>query len=261
MYGKIFESMYDGTLSADWRALVTFQQMIVLADSEGVIDYTPPALSRRTGIPLDIIERGIERLEQPDPYSRSPEAEGRRIVRLDEHRPWGWHIVNYDYYLGIARMSDKREKAKERKRKQRERASQDTEKQEVSHLNDECHADVTPLSTYTYISISKVLVNKLKEVYPKRAGSQPWGRAEKAINARLEEGHAEDEILSGAARYADFVSATGKVGTEYVMQAATFCGPDKHFLEAWDAPKSKSERKQDRNIEAAMQFLGETNET
>ena len=159
MYGKIFESMYDGTLSADWKAMVTFQQFIVLADSEGVVDYTPPALSRRTGIPLDIIEHGIEKLEQPDKYSRSSESDGRRIVRLDEHRPWGWLIVNYEHYRDIARHSDKREKSRERKRKQRERERQAVDSKDVSHNVTPCHASVTPLSVS--VSVSKSISEDL----------------------------------------------------------------------------------------------------
>ena len=87
MYGKIFDSMYDSTISANWQGMVTFQQLIVLSDSDGVIDMTPPAISRRTGIPLDIIEVGIEYLESPDVYSRNPNEDGKRIIRLDEHRP------------------------------------------------------------------------------------------------------------------------------------------------------------------------------
>ena len=114
MYGKVFESMYDGTLSADWKAMVTFQQFIVLADSQGVVDYTPPALSRRTGIPLDILEHGIEKLQQPDKYSRSPEMDGQRIELIDDHRPWGWHIVNYEHYKRLASREDKREKDRKR---------------------------------------------------------------------------------------------------------------------------------------------------
>lgn len=143
--------MYDGTLSADWKAMVTFQQMIVLADSEGVVDYTPPALSRRTGIPLDIIEHGIEKLQQPDPYSRSPDEEGRRIRLLDEHRPWGWHIVNYEHYCALATKAQQREQAKERKRRQRENRSQVTDSKG-------CHADVTlchaPSQNVTVVSTS-----------------------------------------------------------------------------------------------------------
>lgn len=159
MYGKIFESMYDGTLSADWKAMITFQQFIVLADSEGVVDYTPPALSRRTGIPLDIIEYGIEKLQKPDKYSRSPDSDGRRIVLLDEHRPWGWVIVNHEYYRDMSRRSDQREKSRERKRRQRERESQAVDSKE-------CHAmsqNVTPPSSSSYSSSSLVIEEGVNE--------------------------------------------------------------------------------------------------
>lgn len=119
MYGKIFDSMYDGTISANWQGLVTFQQMIVLCDADGVIDMTPPALSRRTGIPLEIIEKGIKYLEAPDPYSRTPDHDGARIVRLDEHRPWGWFIVNHGKYRSMVDADTKRQQTRERVRKHR----------------------------------------------------------------------------------------------------------------------------------------------
>lgn len=156
LYGKIFESMYDGTLSADWKAMVTFQQMIVLADSEGVIDYTPPALARRTGIPLEIIEHGIEKLQQPDPYSRSPDSDGRRIVLLDEHRPWGWSIVNYEHYRDMSRASDRREQSRLRKQKQRERESQDTDSEQVSRDVTLSHA-MSRMSRHISVSVSEYI--------------------------------------------------------------------------------------------------------
>lgn len=108
MYGKLFEQMYDGTLADNWQALITFQQMIILCDDSGIIDLTPGAISRRTGIPLEHIETGIQALESEDPYSRTPEEGGRRIVRLDDHRPWGWRIVNHQKYKQIASYEDKK---------------------------------------------------------------------------------------------------------------------------------------------------------
>ena len=58
--------MYDGTLATKgpWQALVTFQQLIILADRNGEVDMTPEAISRRTTIPLEIIEHGIKALEE-----------------------------------------------------------------------------------------------------------------------------------------------------------------------------------------------------
>lgn len=111
MYGKLFASMYEGTLveRGPWQALVTFQQMLILADRTGVVDMTAGALSRRTTIPIDIITTGITALEQTDPGSRTPKAEGRRILRLSEHRDWGWKIVNYEEYRKIRSEDERRE--------------------------------------------------------------------------------------------------------------------------------------------------------
>jgi len=125
MYGKIFESMFDGTLTEDWQALITFQQMIILSDADGVVDMTPSAITRRTGIPIEHINAGIVSLELDDPYSRTPDHNGKRIIRLDDHRPWGWFIVNHEKYKLIQNAEDKRQQARNRKRKQREKESQD----------------------------------------------------------------------------------------------------------------------------------------
>lgn len=121
MYGKLFAQMYDGTLATEgpWEALVTFQQFIILADKDGVVDMTSEAISRRTTIPFDIISTGIKALEQPDVASRSPDEEGRRIVRLSDGREWGWRIVNYIHYRNIRSQEERREYMRNYQRKRR----------------------------------------------------------------------------------------------------------------------------------------------
>ena len=94
-----------------------------------------------------------------------------------------------------------------------------------------------------------------RKAFPKRSGAQPWSRALTVIRARLKDGSSWSEILAGTERYAKFCDATTKTGTEYVMQAATFCGPEKHFLEPWEPPATKSELRQDKNIDAAHEWL------
>jgi hypothetical protein len=110
MYAKIFRQMYRGTLATvgPWEALVTFQQLIVLADQEGVVDMTIDAIVRETTIPIEIIRKGIEALEKPDPESRTPAEDGRRILRLRENSTWGWQIVNYEHYRKLKREEDRR---------------------------------------------------------------------------------------------------------------------------------------------------------
>lgn len=121
MYGKIFDSIYDGTLAEDWRALITFQQFIILSDADGMVDMTPQSISRRTGIPIEHIKAGIEILEKEDKFSRTPDEKGKRLELIDDHRPWGWHIVNHEKYKNMRDADTIRAQTRERVRRHREK--------------------------------------------------------------------------------------------------------------------------------------------
>jgi hypothetical protein len=111
VYAKVFAQIFDGSLCTHgpWEALVTFQQLLVLADQEGNVDMTAEAISRRTTIPLEIIKTGIAALLKPDPQSRTPTELGRRIIPLSDGRDWGWLVVNYKQYRQLKREEDRRE--------------------------------------------------------------------------------------------------------------------------------------------------------
>lgn len=126
MYGKIFDSMYEGTLYGHWEAIVTLQQMIVLCDADGIVDMTPQAIAARTSIPLEIIQKGIQVLSEPDPYSRTPGAEGRRIELIDGHRPWGWHLINHEKYKRMQDADTIRQQTRDRVRRHREAKAAET---------------------------------------------------------------------------------------------------------------------------------------
>jgi hypothetical protein len=180
MYGKLFASMYDGTLATHgpWQALVTFQQLVILADPEGVVDMTVESVARRTTIPLEIIEVGICSLEEPDPASRTPTEEGRRIVRLSESRPWGWRIVNYGFYRNIRNEIERRNKRREyhkeyarNRRKARQQSVNNS--QQIQHSSTDVNG-VTPSSkketvrrtTNTEDPRTAVVLSRYKELHP-----------------------------------------------------------------------------------------------
>lgn len=119
--------MYDGTLGTrgPWQALVAFQQLVILADKHGQVDMTAEAIARRTTIPVDIITVGIAALELPDPDSRSPDEDGRRIVKIDPDRSWGWRVVNYDHYRKIRSEEERREYHRRYMRERRAKANSD----------------------------------------------------------------------------------------------------------------------------------------
>ncbi|TXT70715.1 helix-turn-helix domain-containing protein, partial [Enterobacter hormaechei] len=77
---------------------------------------------------------------------------------------------------------------------------------------------------------------KAWQAYPKRAGGNSKAAAWKAWKARIKDGVNTEAMLTGVNRYAGYVRATGSAGTQYVKQAATFFGPDRHFEEPWQAP-------------------------
>jgi len=126
MFGKIFVQMYDGSLGTrgPWQALVTFQQLIVLADRDGTVDMTAEVIARRTSIPLEVIQIGLKALAEPDPASRTPDFEGRRIVPISEHRDWGWRLVNYAKYRSIRSAEERREYNREYWHKRKDRQNQ-----------------------------------------------------------------------------------------------------------------------------------------
>lgn len=76
------------------------------------------------------------------------------------------------------------------------------------------------------------------DAYPKRAGGNSKAGAFKAWKARLKDGVKPDDMLAGVKRYAAYARATGSVGTQFVKQAATFFGPDRHFEESWQSPSA-----------------------
>jgi hypothetical protein len=141
MYAKVFAQMYDGSLCTQgpWEALVTFQQFLVLADQDGVVDMTAEAISRRTTVPLEIIKKGIKTLVLPDPQSRTPTEDGRRLVPLSEGRSWGWAVVNYKHYRQLKREEDRRDYHREywHKRKATQQTQQTQPNQPIAEAKAE----------------------------------------------------------------------------------------------------------------------------
>ncbi len=67
--------------------------------------------------------------------------------------------------------------------------------------------------------------------YPRRAGGNPKKSAYRCWRARVRQGASEDELEQGVVRYARFCDATGKTGSEFVMQASRFFVSDDHLRE------------------------------
>jgi len=119
MYSKVFQQIFDSSISEDHVVRHIFMDLLVLADRHGEVDMTIFAISRRTNVPLEAVRRAIERLTEPDPDSRTDVEEGRRLILIDHHRDWGWRIVNFAHYNAMRNEDARREYFREYKAKRR----------------------------------------------------------------------------------------------------------------------------------------------
>lgn len=141
MFVKIFTQMLDSSIVETPEVRFTFMDMLLLCDVNGVVDMTHEAFARRTNRPIEIIRSTISELEKPDPRSRTPDAGGARLQRLDAHRDWGWFIVNYERFRKIASDEQRREKTAARVAKFKSKMNEENEAQlsfsnaSVTHAN------------------------------------------------------------------------------------------------------------------------------
>lgn len=124
--------------------------LLVLADSDGAVDMTHEAISRRTNVPLEEVQRYIAELCQPDAKSRSQLHEGKRLIPLDVERDWGWIIVNYAHYRQVRDEEARREYFRSAMRKSRKK----------KRVKDKCLTDLTTVNRVQPLASASSSVSK-----------------------------------------------------------------------------------------------------
>jgi hypothetical protein len=96
MYGKLFASCFTGSMSGSGpQMFAVWAYILANADSEGCLELNPKIMAVAIGMTTDEVKAVIERLQQPDPDSRSKDQEGKRLIKSGE---FFYQIVNYDKY-------------------------------------------------------------------------------------------------------------------------------------------------------------------
>lgn len=116
----MFSQIFDSSIADNHQHRHVFMDLLVLADSDGVVDMTAEAIARRTNVPLEVVQEAIVALSAPDPRSNSQNEDGRRLLPIDDRKPWGWQIVNYHHYRKIKNEEERRTYMREYRRKERE---------------------------------------------------------------------------------------------------------------------------------------------
>lgn len=139
MYAKLFSSLYQGTLRGRSNEILVFTNLLAHCDKEGYVDKHFRAIADETGVSVEEVKSAIATLEAPDDESRSPECEGRRIVRIDDHRVWGWQVVNFEKYRGVRDEEGRRETWRKSQKKRRDRLKSDV------NTGQQCQPPSTPV--------------------------------------------------------------------------------------------------------------------
>lgn len=121
MYCKLFASLYQGTLRGRSNEILVFTNLLANCDKEGYVDKHFRAIADEVGLSIEAVKAAIEHLEAPDEESRSPEEDGRRLLRINDHRAWGWLVVNYTKYRSIRSDEDRREQNREAQKRWRDK--------------------------------------------------------------------------------------------------------------------------------------------
>lgn len=110
-YTPIFRDLLDSSLwaSSTPATRCTWITFLLDADPEGFIPTSIPGLARRAHVTVEEARAAVALLEAPDPDSRTPDFEGRRIRKVDH----GWQVINFVAWRERAKLEA--EKARKRK--------------------------------------------------------------------------------------------------------------------------------------------------
>lgn len=145
MYGKAFESMYTGsmfgspTIDFSLMGYVIACQRPRKADGECFVELNPALIAAMFSTTEQEVMESIGRLCSPDPRSRTPREEGRRLVPQTEDGkpavgPTTYWVVNGKKYRELISEDERREYL--RVAKQRERARKRNQDVDVNTSRD-----------------------------------------------------------------------------------------------------------------------------
>lgn len=164
-YTKLFSSITESTVWCEPAGTrLVWITLLAKCDMFGRFAGSVPGLARLANVSLEDTSTALETLLAPDPYSRTPDNEGRRLEVIDG----GWRLLNHDKYRDLRDDERRRIQNLEAKRRQRERDAdgkqegdgaggdhrEADEAMHVSNPADSQHAVSTPLPVSAQASAS-----------------------------------------------------------------------------------------------------------
>jgi len=165
-YTKLSASITDSTIWREPHATrIVWITMLAMADKRGRVFASIPGLADRARVTFEECESALKSFLSPDPYSRTPDYEGRRIERIDG----GWRLFNYEKHRNAVDEEHRRERDARNSAAYRARKKESSEPSEVvrgcqtiTETETETETEKTKTSTTTEASASASPVSSPK---------------------------------------------------------------------------------------------------
>ena len=108
--------------------------MLAMSDRYGEISASIPGLAHRARITIEQTEDGLSRFLQPDPYSRTPDNDGKRIKVISG----GWALLNHAKYRELMSAEERKEYNRVKQAEYRSRKSKIVNDESMT-VNDNQH--------------------------------------------------------------------------------------------------------------------------
>jgi hypothetical protein len=115
-YGRHFRSMYTGSMVGMGTDVFAVWGYVIAHVRDGVVELNPRLLAGIFGSTREAMVKALSDLCAPDPESRNPDQEGRRLIH---EQAYMYRVVSAEKYLELMRSMNAKDSNAERQAKYR----------------------------------------------------------------------------------------------------------------------------------------------
>ena len=116
-YVKLFSEIVDSSIWEEPHEIrIVWITLLALCDCDGYVRGSSGWLAGKARVTTTACELALEKFKAPDPRSRTPDNDGKRIEQLED----GWLVLNYIAFRDRLSTNPKTVATRERVRKHRE---------------------------------------------------------------------------------------------------------------------------------------------
>jgi len=141
-YIPLFSSLISSSVwNEDSDTCKVWITLMAMSDKDGLVEGSIVGIAPIARISAEACATAIKILEAPDPNSRSPEYEGRRLLPV----PGGWKLVNHKKYRDLARSraayyQNWRQQRKKERSKEIKETNSEADSDSATHANNAQHS-------------------------------------------------------------------------------------------------------------------------